>query len=90
VAFPSYISMMPTFFFRFRTGNAIEDDPHGLELPDLDAAREEAMQAAREIVGNAVRFGINCLPDHIVICDSTDRSVLIVPLADALPPILRK
>ena len=74
----------------FRTENAIREDLTGLELPDLDAAREEANKAARQIVSDAVRFGSNRFPDHIVICDSTNQILSIVPLADVLPRRLRK
>jgi hypothetical protein len=34
---------MPIFFFKFRTGNRIEEDPRGVDLPDLDAAVEKAI-----------------------------------------------
>ena len=81
---------MPTFFFKFRTGKVIKEDPYGLDLPDLDAAREEAIQAAREILSDAVKFGGNDQPDYIIIFDEGDQCLSIVPLADALPQRLRK
>jgi hypothetical protein len=81
---------MPKFYFRFQSSNKIDEDPNGLDLPDLNAAREEAIQAALDIVGFAVRFGIDRHPDNIIIFDGSDRILSIVPLADALPRRLRR
>ena len=41
---------MPRFFFHFRDGELTEDDI-GQELPNIDAAREEARCLARELAG---------------------------------------
>jgi hypothetical protein len=81
---------MPTFFFKFRTGDAVDDDASGMDLPDLNAAREEAIQTARELVSNAVRFGHDDLPDHIIISDAANRSLSIVEIVDVLPRRLLK
>jgi hypothetical protein len=81
---------MPIFFFKFRTGNRIEEDPHGVDLPDLDAAVEEATQSAREIVSDAVRFGRDDAPEEIIITDDADRRLSAVTLVDVLPITLRK
>jgi hypothetical protein len=81
---------MPIFYFKFRTGNRIEGDPWGVDLPDLDAAVEEATQTAREIVSDTVRFGRDDAPEEIIITDDDDRRLSIVTLADVLPPGLLK
>jgi hypothetical protein len=81
---------MPIFFFKFRTGNRIEEDPRDVDLPDRDAALEEATQTAREIVGDAVRFGHDDAPEEIIITDDNDRRLSIVTLADVVPVKLRK
>jgi hypothetical protein len=81
---------MPIFFFKFRTGNRSEEDPRGVDLPDLDAAVEEATQAAREIVSDAVRFGRDDAPEEIIITDDADRRLSAVTLADVVPVTLRK
>jgi hypothetical protein len=81
---------MPIFCFKFRTGYRIEEDPRGVDLPDLDAAVEEATQAAREIVSAAVRFGRDDAPEEIIITDGADRRLSAVTLADVVPVTLRK
>jgi hypothetical protein len=82
--------VMPKFYFNFRTGNTIERDPYGLDLYDLHAAREEALHAAREIVSDAIRFGLDGTPDHIIIADDSDASLATVALADVVPRQFRK
>jgi hypothetical protein len=61
-----------------------------VELPDLDAAVEEAIQTAREIVSDAVRFGRDEAPEEIIITDENDRRLSIVALADIVPAKFRK
>jgi hypothetical protein len=81
---------MPTYFFKFRTGNVIEDDGDGLELSDIEAARREALLTAREIVANAVKSGRDDHPDEILIFDQSDDCLSTVPLADVVPRRLRE
>jgi hypothetical protein len=61
-----------------------------VDLPDLDAAVEEATQSAREIVSDAVRFGRDDAPEEIIITDDADRRLSAVTLVDVLPITLRK
>jgi hypothetical protein len=48
---------MPTFFFHVRDGDGLIEDPEGTDLPDLDAARAEALSAARQIRVRAAERG---------------------------------
>jgi len=41
---------MPRFFFNIRNGDDYIADPDGTELADLDAAVEEALTGARELL----------------------------------------
>lgn len=41
---------MPTYYFHLRNGDHFDRDPEGTEFASLDAAIEEALQAARELV----------------------------------------
>jgi hypothetical protein len=45
---------MPKFFSHFRKTGALINDPEGLELPDLDAAREEASDGIRQMIAAKV------------------------------------
>jgi tRNA1(Val) A37 N6-methylase TrmN6 len=44
-------------------------DEEGLELPDLDAARDEATKSARVLLGEAIKTGKLNVPDALVIAD---------------------
>jgi hypothetical protein len=47
---------MPKFYFHVRKGDKLIEDPEGMDFPNLGAARAEAMQAARDIVAENLRF----------------------------------
>ncbi|SOR26800.1 conserved protein of unknown function [Methylorubrum extorquens] len=48
---------MPLFFFHIRDGATLIEDPDGSELPDLAAAREEAVQGARFLLAEKLKAG---------------------------------
>jgi len=41
---------MTRYFFHMQDGEAVVDDEQGLELPDLNAAREEAIRTCAEML----------------------------------------
>ena len=48
---------MPKYFFNIQRGEEIIPDEEGIDLPDLDAVREEARVGAREILAEEVLKG---------------------------------
>jgi hypothetical protein len=60
---------MPKYFFHVRNGDELIEDPEGMELPNVVAARAEATQAARDVVAERVRFGSNPKGDAFEIWD---------------------
>jgi hypothetical protein len=46
---------MPHYFLHFRDGSATVKDLEGSELPDLQAAMNEAYEGARELLVSAIR-----------------------------------
>jgi hypothetical protein len=60
---------MPKYFFHVRNGDELMEDPEGMELPNVVAARVEATQAARDIVAERIRFGSNSKGDAFEIWD---------------------
>jgi hypothetical protein len=40
---------MPRFFFHIRGESGLREDPEGMELPDVEAARKEAVARACEV-----------------------------------------
>jgi hypothetical protein len=74
---------MPNYFFHVRYGDELIEDPEGMELPNVVAARAEATQAARDILAEKVRFRSNPKGDAFEIWDENGL-VESVSLRDSL------
>ena len=59
-------------------------DDEGLELPDIAAARREAIRSARSLMAEQVMRGRFCLACRIEVEDEDRRPVLVLPFADAV------
>jgi 1-acyl-sn-glycerol-3-phosphate acyltransferase len=81
---------MARFYFHLRDGDKLVLDPEGTDLPDLDAAKREALLAARDILSDAIKAGKPKVPDAFVIAEEVGRKLAIVPLAAVLPEPLKK
>ncbi|KQV35292.1 hypothetical protein ASC96_29515 [Rhizobium sp. Root1204] len=49
---------MPLYFFNVRNGDYYNEDTEGLELPDVDTARKEAKDAAREMLAEQIALRV--------------------------------
>ena len=45
---------MPRYYFHVRSHDSLDEDPEGAEFSSLDAAHNEAVRAAREIIAEKV------------------------------------
>ncbi len=77
------------FYFNLQTDGAVAQDPEGMDLPDFDAARQEATKAAREMAAAAVATGSEASVDDILITDANGDVLATVSLADMIPKRLR-
>lgn len=75
---------MPLFYFHIRTPVETIDDLEGMDLPDLEAARCEAIDSLRSIIGEEVRHGTLGLDEWIEIKDRRGNLLLTVRSGDAL------
>ena len=75
-------ALMPRFYFHVYN-DIVAMDEEGLELPDLDAAREQAMESARELVCEGIHKGHLNLDHRIEVEDEAHNSVLTVSYRDA-------
>jgi hypothetical protein len=73
--------MMSMYYFHIRDGDKFEVDPDGTELPDIDAAHAEALKVAHELLREVANLGQKAV---IEIADEHGRTVLTMPLSDAL------
>ncbi|MBM6595382.1 DUF6894 family protein [Microvirga pudoricolor] len=75
---------MPRFYFHIRNGDAFEDtDPDGEDLFDLEDARAEALQVARDFCEDWPRANPGLA---VEVVDEAGRTVLTVPFAVVVNP----
>jgi len=76
---------MPLFFLHVRDGDRLIRDPDGSVFHDLEAARREAIESARELMASGIvdrgRIGIE---RSMLICDASGTALLVVPFRDAI------
>jgi hypothetical protein len=75
---------MPIYFLDVCNSEVIAGDPEGRELPNLDAARREAIAGIRSILANEAAEGRLDLRGEIRIKNARGDVVRVVPYADAL------
>ncbi len=82
---------MPRYFLPILLldGTLIEDR-EGFDLPDLDAARREALAGAGEILAHAIRRGRDLLDEAILITDERGQELDRVAFVEAIPESLRR
>jgi hypothetical protein len=74
---------MTTFFFNFWDHNTYVPDPKGIELPNLDAVREQALKTARQLLDDGIAQGEDRSGWKFDIKDSRDETVLTLPFTEA-------
>lgn len=75
---------MSLYHFHIHHCTALARDEEGLELPDLAAARREAIAGARSIMGDELAKGRLCLGCHIEIEDGAGLLLATVAFRDAV------
>jgi hypothetical protein len=75
---------MPIYFLDIRNNELLAKDPEGHELPDLEAARREAIASIRSILSHEIAGGTLDLRGEIRIADEQGDVVRVVPYAEAL------
>ena len=80
---------MARFYFHLEDNGSLVEDPEGTDLPDLGAARQEAVLAARELLIWTIKMGKRQVPEAVVIADEAGQTLEVLPLASVLPDSLR-
>lgn len=75
---------MPKLFLHIHDGGEFIEDLEGMTYPDVEAARAEAVDAAREMLAEKVRQGIEIDGQWIDICDEEGRSLASVRFRDQM------
>jgi hypothetical protein len=75
---------MPRYFFHVRDGDSYSPDIEGQELPSLEAARQEAIRANREILGEKLLHGGSLNSRQLQIADESGAVLLTLETDDVL------
>jgi hypothetical protein len=75
---------MPRYYFHVREGSDLSRDEEGQDLPNADAARREAINSSREILGEKLLHGGSLNHRTIEIADATGHVVDMVNSNDVL------
>jgi hypothetical protein len=76
---------MARYFFHVKDmEGVISRDEEGQELPDLDAARAEAVSSNREMLGERILHGGVIGPRQIEIADEKDEVLATIAVTDVL------
>ncbi len=74
---------MPRYFFHVYD-DVIAQDEEGAELPNLAAARLNALRGARELIADQVRRGYRVRSHWIDVVDEQGEKVLTITFGDAV------
>jgi hypothetical protein len=74
---------MPRFFFHIRDGSSLIEDKKGADLPDLHAAHQEAVRAARCMIADLSEIGDTKDGQSFEICDAHGMTVDVVAFKEA-------
>ena len=75
---------MPTFHLHIRVDGHLFEDPEGSELPTLEAARAEALAAAREGFAELIKTGKPVGGRSLEITDDAGRVLATVTFRDVV------
>jgi hypothetical protein len=75
---------MPAYYFHVRDNGSLLRDPDGIELPDLDAARDECRKLIVSVLREEQRDDELLTGREFQVEDELGRTVLIVPFQSAL------
>jgi len=81
---------MPRFFLHIDDGTQRIEDEEGSDLPDLAAAREEALGAARQLWAAAILAGQDIAARRFVITNGDGNVMDTVDMDEALPEKLAR
>jgi hypothetical protein len=73
---------MRRYFFNFRKGDEISRDRRGMWLPDIEAARDEAIQVWGDLIAVALLSGETPMDCEYEIADDSGEVLLTIPLAE--------
>ena len=75
---------MPRFYFHVRNHDHYDEDPEGGDFSSVEMARQEAIQAAREMMAEKVAHGELLDGQCFEIADESGKIVSLVPFRSVI------
>ena len=75
---------MTRFYFHIRDGEELLKDATGVELPSVEAAREEALASARDFLADEIRHGAQLDTRRFEVWDEEGVPHFILPFRGAI------
>ena len=75
---------VPRYFLHVREAGDLVEDPDGTDFPDEAAVRKEAIEAAREIMAEHIRKGLDVSSWSFEVVDEDGRLIMSVPFSEAV------
>ncbi|MCJ2106705.1 hypothetical protein MKK70_15225 [Methylobacterium sp. E-041] len=75
---------MPRFYLHLRDGDDLVEDPDGSDLPNVEAAKEEARASARYLLAERLREGKLIDGQRFEIVDEVENLCAVVGLREVI------
>jgi hypothetical protein len=75
---------MPIYYFHIHDADEVVHDEEGSDHPDIESARAEAIQSAREIIANDAKGGRLNLDRRFEVKNRRGAVVVVVPFREAI------
>src|SRR5258708_12642546 len=69
---------MAKFYINFRHGDHVASDDEGIDLSDVEAAKDLAMLSARELIAEAIRYGGGTILDAVIVADEGGEDLVTI------------
>ena len=76
--------VMALFYFHLLDGDKIDEDTEGIELPDLETAKSECRQTAREMMIENIALGLPVHNQVFEVCDEFGSLLFKLAFSDVL------
>jgi hypothetical protein len=81
---------MARYYFHFKSGDTVDPDDEGQDLPDISAAAREAELTARQLLAEAIKARKPKVPEAVVVLDDSGTEVYSLPFVTVLPKNLKR
>ncbi len=79
---------MSRYYFHIRKGEVLVEDPEGTEVAQTESLEDEAIEAARDLLADGDRQGLDRREWIYEIADETGATMLTLPFSRTVEPDL--